>query len=107
MARKSPIIIGRLYVARVDVSERNTLMGLDKFDGPPVQSTALSLSLNSKVMVTLRRRKGKHLEAQSIQGQKESNAEFGKIGVCAEGSLKLKQSNQKVSTKQKAGVLQR
>lgn len=55
--------MGSLSLGRVDVSERNTPVGLGRFDGPPVQTTALSLSLSSKVLVTLRGRRRKHLEA--------------------------------------------
>lgn len=75
--------------------QRNTLVGLGKFDEPPMQSTALPLSLSSKVLFILRGKREKHLKAQNIQGQKESIADDGKIGVCAEGTLKLKQNNKK------------
>ena len=61
--RRSPIIMGSLSLGRVDVSKRNTPVGLGRFGGPPVQATALSLSMSSKVLVALRGRRGKHLEA--------------------------------------------
>lgn len=64
-------------------------MGLGKFDEPPIQSTAKSLSLSSNVLDTLRCRREKYLQTWGIQDQNESDANIGKFGVCVKGILQL------------------
>lgn len=64
-------------------------MVIGKFDEPPIQSTAKSLSLSSNVLDTLRGRREEYLWTWGIQDQNESDADIGKFGVCVKGILQL------------------